>query len=64
MVRIIVLNLDSFKATPVVDIGDDDDDDDDDDDGTIKIIFNIKIDLKLKEDNITNANTLEDVLKV
>ena len=62
MVRIIVLNLDSFKATPVVDIGDDDDDDDDD--GTIKIIFNIKIDLKLKEDNITNANTLEDVLKV
>ena len=62
MVRINVLNLDSFKATPVVDIGDDDDDDDDD--GTIKIIFNIKIDLKLKEDNITNANTLEDVLKV
>ena len=67
MVRIIILNLDSFKATPVVNIDeDDDDDDDDDDDGDdIHLPFIIKIiNLSFENNCFPNGLKLPEVSPV
>ena len=64
MVRIIVLNLGSFKTTPVVNIDEDDDDDDDDGDD-IHLPFIIKIiNLSFENNCFPNGLKLPEVSPV